>query len=57
MLEEVVDLHGKVQMGRIPIRDAEVVQTDPFPYETAQVETEMDGNSMRTGMEYGLWHM
>jgi hypothetical protein len=38
-LECVVDLGGFVVGNRIPIRDIEVVQEDPFLYESAKIET------------------
>jgi hypothetical protein len=53
ILDDVSGLDGGKEKGRIPLRDTEVVQNDPFTHQMAEIETSMGGNSVKAGMEYG----
>ncbi|KAI4714462.1 hypothetical protein J4E89_000142 [Alternaria sp. Ai002NY15] len=55
-LEHVVDVHGESLPGCLPLLDSEVIQEHPFTYKTASVQTCEGVKSMKSGMEYGLWH-
>jgi hypothetical protein len=53
-LESVVRMNGKGCGQRMPVRDSEIIQKEPFTHQTAKVTTDDGGNEMGEAMEMGV---